>query len=93
VRVLWDRSDVAGSGFREGRLHNELDCAAWTGRILSYRAFRAGGSVAAARDEPTAFEPLDPARSARRWRARFAARRGGTFRRRRGVTRGGGVWC
>jgi len=33
VRVLWDRSDVAGSPFREGRLHNELDCAAWTGRL------------------------------------------------------------
>jgi hypothetical protein len=60
VWVLWDMAGVAGAPFREARLHNEIDCAARTGRVLSFATYGEGGAESSGSDEAGAHEPIRP---------------------------------
>ncbi len=56
VWARWDQSRVEGAPFHEGRLHEEVDCAARTVRILAWAAYLADGSLLTREDSP--LEPI-----------------------------------
>ena len=60
VWARWDRSVVTGSPFREARIHEELDCAARTVRILAFAGYAADGREVARSDEAAEVTPVTP---------------------------------
>src|SRR5688500_18966361 len=52
VWARWDRSEAEKPPFREGRIQNEIDCAARTARILRYTAYDAEGGIVVTSDTP-----------------------------------------
>ena len=52
VWARWDRSGVKDAPFHDGRIRNEIDCAARTVRILRYTAYDAAGGIVVTGDAP-----------------------------------------
>jgi hypothetical protein len=58
VRIWWRMDGVPNPPFAEARLHNEINCANRTARLLSFAGFHADGSIAASQSSPMEAETV-----------------------------------